>query len=84
LTLNGDKQGWFDRPANVRLLIRLLVAVCVVLVGLEFVIDKHGHFGFEEIPGFHAVFGFLAFTAAVYAGKLLRALLGRDEDYYDR
>jgi len=82
--MHDDSKGWFDRPNNVRWIIRALVAVCVVLVGLEFVIHKHGHFGFEDFPAFHALFGFVAFTIAVYAGKLLRALLSRDEDYYDR
>ena len=81
---DDDRRGWFDRPANVRLLIRGLVVVCVLLVGLEFVIHKHGHFGFEKFPGFYAIFGFAAFTTAIFAGKLLRALLRRDEDYYDR
>lgn len=67
-----------------RWLIGLLVAACTVALGVEFFVDKDAHFGFEGIPGFHALFGFLAFTVAIYAGKLLRALFGRDEDYYDR
>ena len=62
----------------------MLVAVCVLLLAAEFFVDKHGHFAFEEIPFFYAAFGFVAFTLAVFAGKLLRFLLGRDEDYYDR
>jgi hypothetical protein len=82
--MHDERKGWFDRPANVRWLIRALVATCVVLAAAEFAIHKHGHFGFEGIPGFHAIFGFVAFTIAVYLGKLLRALLSRDEDYYDR
>ena len=61
-----------------------LIAVCVLLVGAEFFVHKHGHFAFEEFPLFYALFGFAVFTIAVYAGKLLRALFGRDEDYYDR
>ncbi len=82
--MSNDSNGWFDKTTNVRWIVRALVAVCVVLIGLELVVHKHGHFGFEEIPAFHALFGFVAFIVAVYAGKLLRALLSRDEDYYDR
>jgi len=82
--MNERDTGWFDRPRNVRLLIGALIAACVILLAAEFVVHKHGHFDFENFPGFHALFGFAAFTVAVYVGKLLRFLLGRDEDYYDR
>ena len=68
---------------SVKLLIRLLVAACVLLVAADFFYDKHGHFSFEEIPGFHAIFGFVTFAAAVLIGKELRKLLMRKEDYYD-
>ena len=61
-----------------------LIIACVLLGAAELVVHKHGHFGFEDFPLFYALFGFAAFTVAVYAGKLLRALFGRDEDYYDR
>lgn len=68
---------------SVKLLIRILVAACVLLVVAEFLFDKHGHFGFEEWTGFHAIFGFVTFFGAVLAGKHLRKLLMRKEDYYD-
>ena len=45
--------------------------------------DKHGHFGFEEWIGFHGLFGFVTFFLAVLAGKHLRRVLMRKEDYYD-
>ena len=44
---------------------------------------KHGHFDFEELPGFNAAFGFLAYVGLVLSATQLRKLLKRDEDYYD-
>lgn len=67
-----------------RWVVGALIVVCILLGVAELVVHKHGHFEFEEFPLFYALFGFVAFTIAVWAGKLLRALLGRDEDYYDR
>ena len=61
-----------------------LAILAVLLVAIEPLVHKHGHFKFEDWFGFHALFGFLAFTLAVFAGKAVRALLSRDEDYYDR
>ena len=68
---------------SVKMLIRLLVIACVLLVAADFVYDKHGHFGFEEWIGFHGLFGFVTFFLAVLAGKHLRRVLMRKEDYYD-
>jgi hypothetical protein len=77
-------QHWLDDPANVAKLIRLLMVLCGLLVVADFFYAKHGHFGFEEWPGFHAFYGFAAFVFIVLLGKQLRRVLMRDEDYYDK
>jgi hypothetical protein len=38
----------------------------------------------QEYAGFYGVFGFAAFWLIVIAGKHLRKVLMREEDYYDR
>ena len=82
--MTRERQRWLDEPRNVTRLYRLLVAVCVLLVLADLLFDKHGHFGFENFFGFHAFFGFAVFTFIVLAGKYLRKVLMRKEDYYDR
>lgn len=68
--------------------VRILYAACVLLVlaGVAFQLFTHAfghaHYGFERWPGFYGVFGFAAFVLIVYAGKLLRRLVKRDENYY--
>ncbi len=78
-----DRSHWLDDPANMRLLIRLLIGACVLLVGIDFFYHKHGHYSFEEWVGFHAFYGFAAFVFIVLVGKQLRRVLMRSEDYYD-
>jgi len=64
-------------------LITSLIAFCVFLVGLDFTYEKHGHYGFEQIPGFHAAFGFVSFVLLVLAATQMRKVVMRSEDYYD-
>ncbi len=43
---------------------------------------KHGHFDFEKVPAFHALYGFAGFVFLVLAARVLRLFVMRDEDYY--
>lgn len=45
---------------------------------------RHSYFAVESlIPGFYAVFGFIAYCGIVWAAVGLRELISREEDYYD-
>lgn len=55
------------------------------LLGCELLVHKHALFGVEEWYGFYPACGLLAaLLLALAANFLLRPLLRRDEDYYDR
>ncbi len=82
--MNDDRRRWLDDPAHVTLLYRVLFAVCILLFVADFLYHKHSHFSFEDWPGFHAGYGFVVFVFIVFAGKWLRKIVMRDEDYYDR
>lgn len=59
-----------------------LVLLAATLVGEYF---HHFHAEFEyQFFGFYAAMGFFGFCLAVLMGWPLRALLGRDEDYYEK
>ena len=77
------KPGFFERPQTINRIYYGLLVVCVGLVLADFTYHKHGHFGFEEWPGFHAGFGFLAYVGLVLTATQLRKVLKRREDYYD-
>lgn len=83
--------GWFDSPKNVRNIIIGLVVTCIVLVvGSEVTAyfhlwHKHTYFPVElAIPGFYALFGFVAYCGIVWAAVGLREFISREEDYYDK
>ncbi len=75
---------WLARPATVRLLWRIFIAVLVALVLAQALIYVKGYFGVDGWFGFGAAFGFLSCLVMVLFAKGLGYLLKRSEDYYDR
>ncbi|MCS5635098.1 MAG: hypothetical protein NZ990_01160 [Myxococcota bacterium] len=81
---DGSKNShWLERPGSVDKIIRTLAVICALLVVADFFYEKHGHYSWENFPGFYAFFGFVSCVGLVLAAKLLRRILKRDEDYYD-
>jgi hypothetical protein len=74
--------SWMRSALFFRVLMALLGGAGVTLIGVE-VLAPHA-LGASVFPGFHALFGFLAFAFAVLSGWPLGRLLRRPEDYYDR
>ncbi|HSH41411.1 MAG TPA: hypothetical protein VK973_04725 [Arenicellales bacterium] len=82
--MKNERQYWLDNPRNVDKLVYGLYTVCTLLFLADFAYHKHGHFGFEQWPGFYAWYGFISCVVLVYLAKnVLRPLVKRDEDYYD-
>lgn len=84
-------ESWFEKPANINRLIIGLGAACVLLLLIELIFggsfydDHHpAHFPLESIFGYQAGLGFIAFVVVVFLGLMLRPLIRRSEDYYDR
>jgi hypothetical protein len=45
------KKHWLDDSRNVTLLVRILTAACLLLVLVDLLYHKHGHFGWETLFG---------------------------------
>ena len=85
-----EPPGLFDNPRFIR---ACKIAAVVVLVGLfvaDFFIHYHAYLGLEiggtpieDIPGFYAVFGFVASVVLIFVSIGLGSSLKRKEDYYD-
>jgi hypothetical protein len=65
-------------------LVWILIGVCAVLLAFELAADRYGPFAVEHLFGFYAIFGFVASLVVVLLARLLRPLVARREDYYDR
>lgn len=81
--MQEEKRYWLDDPGNVKKVCRALYGVCGILVLLDLFYHKHTHFSVESWFGFYGFYGFVACVFLVVAAKGLRAILGREEDYYD-
>ena len=78
-----EKQYLFDKPENVSRLLRGFYILCGVLFALDFVVHRHVYLDWERLPGFYAIFGFVACVLLVLIAKEMRKVLMRKEDYYD-
>ena len=80
-----ERAYWLDSPANVDKLVRGFYAACALLLLIDVAVPKHGPFAIEHAWGFYGIFGFVACVALVLIAKeVLRRIVMRPEDYYDR
>lgn len=79
------KQGhFFDKPHNIKRVLRGFYLFLVVLVIVDLFLPKHPLFPWEGYPSFYGAYGFVACVGLVYFAKyVLRPLVKRGEDYYD-
>ena len=77
-----EKVYFFDKPRNVGLVLKVLYALCAALLALDFVAHRHVYLVWEKLPGFYALYGFIACVALVLVARGIRRLLKRREDYY--
>ncbi|MGI9290205.1 MAG: hypothetical protein ACR2QG_02890 [Gammaproteobacteria bacterium] len=77
-----ETDHWLVRPATIRLIRRVFIAVLAVLVLLQLIIKIKGYFGIDEWFAFGAVYGFISCVAMVLIAKILGLVLKRNENYY--
>ncbi len=75
--------SWMRGKMFVRGLAVVLGVIGVAAIGLEIWLANKTIRDVTGVPGFYAVFGFIAFGAAVLSGWPLGKLLRRREDYYE-
>jgi hypothetical protein len=74
---------FLDSPKNRRRIRQYFYLSLVALLVIDFFVSKHGHFPWENAPGFYAVYGFIGCVSLIFIAKVLRLLVKRREDYYD-
>ena len=77
------KQHIFDKPQNVRRLLRVFYFICFALMVADYFIHRHIEHPIESIFGFYGLYGFIACVLLVLVAKEMRKALMRKEDYYE-
>ena len=75
--------SWMRGRMFARVFAVLLGVVGLASIGLEIWLSYKPVTDITSMPGFYALFGFLAFGGAVLSGWPLGKLLRRREDYYE-
>ena len=75
--------SWMRGKMFVRVFAIILGVIGIAAIGLEIWLAQKTIRDVTSVPGFYAVFGFIAFGAAVLSGWPLGKLLRRREDYYE-
>lgn len=78
-----QKKYFFDKPQNVKWMMRGFYGICILLVVADFIIHRHVGLDWEKIPAFYAIYGFVACVVLVILAKEMRKLVMRKESYYD-
>lgn len=81
--MNNDKKYLFDNPQNIKRVLYALYGICLILFGLDFVINRHIYHSWENIWGFYPIYGFVGCVVLVLVATWMRHFLMRPEDYYD-
>ena len=82
--MSSEPKRWLDHPSNVTRLYRGLWCIGLLLVLLDWVVERHEDVHLASAPTFYALYGFIACVLLVLAAKALRRVLKRPEDYYER
>lgn len=80
----SEKIHFFDKPENIRFVLRIFYGLCALLVALDFIVHRHTEFRWEGLYGFYPLYGFVGCVVLVFVAKWMRTFLMRPEDYYDR
>jgi uncharacterized membrane protein len=80
----GEKTYWLDDRKNVERIWYVLIGTCVLSVIFDLFYHKHVEFSFEDlIPGMYGWYGLVCCIVLVAGARILRAIVRRDESYYD-
>lgn len=79
-----EKKYLFDKPENLKRFMGGFYISVILLVVIDFFVQKHPYFPWERYPSFYGVFGLVGCVGLVLGAKyILRKIVKRQEKYYD-
>jgi H+/Cl- antiporter ClcA len=82
--MSKKKTYFLDKKENIKKILYVFYALCAVLFAADFVLHRHVYHSWEKLPGFYAIFGFVACVILVLLATQMRKVLMRGEDYYEK
>ncbi len=80
----SEKKYIFDSAKNVTTFYKALWLLGILLIIGDLIIHRHEELKLAEIFGFYGIYGFVGCVILVLVAKVLRKIVMRDEEYYDR
>jgi uncharacterized membrane protein len=75
---------FFEKANRLRAVLIGFIILCCVLFVIEFFVKRYVYFEIEGVYNFYSFFGFIMFSIIIFGSRLLRFLLGRPENFYDK
>ena len=82
--MKDEKTYFFDKPENIRKVLRVFYVICALLLLLDVIVHRHVLHPWEWLWGFYPLYGFVGCVVLVLVAKWMRTFLMRPEDYYER
>ena len=75
---------FFEKSSRLRAVMIAFIILCVCLFAVDFFVKRYVYFEIEGLYNFYSIYGFIMFSIIIFGSRLLRALLGRSENFYDK
>ena len=74
----------FEKGSRLRATLIAFIILCVCLFAIDFFVKRYVYFEIEGVYNFYSIYGFIMFSIIIFGSRLLRFLLGRSENFYDK
>ena len=74
----------FEKSGRLRAVLIAFIILCVFLFAIDFFVKRYVYFEIEGVYNFYSIYGFVMFSIIIFGSRLLRFVLGRPENFYDR
>ena len=75
---------FFEKSSRLRAALMAFIFLCVCLFAIDFFVKRYVYFEIEGVYNFYSIYGFIMFSIIIFGSRLLRLLLGRSENFYDK
>ena len=75
---------FFEKKSRLRAVLIAFMTLCGILFIIDFFVKRYTYFEVEGLYNFYSIYGFIMFSIIIFGSRVLRFLLGRPENFYDK